>query len=292
MGVVAANVLRMTAADRSPVTRREALDLDGFRVERVQIRGGVFPANPARRLRIIATLGAGWDLHVEQGRRLHYDHGELVLLPSWLQRQSFFPESGDNLLITIDASLVQKMAREIGLTEDESALPFQKLTDPTVYRLAGALADELGPNGRRGCLYSEALGRALLGHVLRGRLTAGEEPGAGSGLSPRRLQLCQQYVEQHLDERLAVENIAAVAGLSTFHFTRVFKKATGKTPHQYVLERRVAVAQIAVGNTMRPLNEISAELGFRNASHFSAVFMEHTGMTPSEYRRRAATQHV
>lgn len=282
----------MTAVDRIPVTRREFLDLDGFRVERVQIRGGIFPSNRARQLRIIATLGAGWELRVEKGRRLHYDHGELVLLPSWLQRRSYFPESGDNLLITVEAALVEKMAREIGLSEAESALPFQKLTDPTVYRLIGALAEEFAPNGRRGRMYSEALGHAVLGHILRGRLTAPEERGTGSGLSPRRLQLAQQYIEQHLDQRLAVEDVAAVTGLSTFHFTRVFKKATGKTPHQYVLERRIAVAQMSVGHTTRPLNEISAELGFRNASHFSAVFLEHTGMTPSEFRRRAAAQQL
>ena len=89
-----------------------------------------------------------------------------------------------------------------------------------------------------------------------------------------------------------MDAIAAVSGLSTFHFTRVFKRATGKTPHQYVLERRIAIAQMSVANTTRPLNEISAELGFRNASHFSAVFVEYTGMTPSEYRRRAAPQQL
>ncbi|MGA2395328.1 MAG: AraC family transcriptional regulator [Candidatus Lustribacter sp.] len=282
----------MNAVERDPVTRRQALDLDGFRVERVQIRGGIFPSNRARQLRIIATLGAGWELRVDKGRRLRYDHGELVLLPPWLQRRSYFPESGDNLLITVEASLVERMAREIGLTEAESALPFQKLTDPTVYGLIGALAEEFAPNGRRGRMYSEALGKAVLGHILRGRLTAREQHGNGGGLSPRRLQLAQQYVEQHLDERLAVEDIAAVTGLSTFHFTRVFKQATGKTPHQYVLERRIAVAQMSVGHTTRPLNEISAELGFRNPSHFSAVFMEHTGMTPSEYRRRANAQQL
>jgi AraC family transcriptional regulator len=229
---------------------------------------------------------------VEKGRRLHYDHGELVLLPSWLQRRSYFPESGDNLLITFEAALVEKMAREIGLSEAESALPFQKLTDPTVYRLIGALAEEFAPDGRRGRTYSEALGRAVLGHLLRGRLSAPEQHGSGSGLSPRRLQLAQQYIEQHLDQRLSVEDVAAVTGLSAFHFTRVFKKATGKTPHQYVLERRIAVAQMSVGHTTRPLNEISAELGFRNPSHFSAVFLEHTGMTPSEFRRRATAQQL
>jgi AraC-like DNA-binding protein len=49
---------------------------------------------------------------------------------------------------------------------------------------------------------------------------------------------------------------------------------------------------MSVVNTTRPLNEISADLGFRNPSHFSAVFVEYTGMTPSEYRRRAAPQQV
>jgi AraC family transcriptional regulator len=282
----------MTAVHRLPVTSRETLELHGFKVERVRIGGGVFPANPARRLRIIATLGAGWDLRLETGGRRHYDHGELVLLPAWLQRQSSFEESGDNLMITVEAELIARLAAEIGLSEPETALPFQKLTDPTVYRLIAALAEEFGPAGHRGRIYTEALGYTLLGHILRGRLSAPVAHGSVKGLSPQRLQLCQQYIERNLAEPLPVEAIAAVSGLSTFHFTRVFKRATGKTPHQYVLERRIAIAQIAVANTTRPFNEISAELGFRNASHFSAVFVEYTGMTPSEYRRRAAPQQV
>jgi hypothetical protein len=118
----------MTAVHRVPVTSRETLELHGFRVERVRIGGGVFPANPARRLRIIATLGAGWDLRLAAGGRRHYDHGELVLLPAWLQRQSSFHESGDNLMITVEAELIERLAAEIGLSEPDTALPFQKLT--------------------------------------------------------------------------------------------------------------------------------------------------------------------
>ena len=280
----------MNGADRIPVTTRAALDLEGFRVERVFIRNGVFPSVPGRQLRVIATLGAGWDLHVEKGKRFHYDHGELVLLPGWLQRQALFRESGDNLMISVEPAFIEKLAREIGLAEPDAALPFQKLTDPTVYRLVAALAEEFGPNGHRGKIYCEALGNALLGHILRGYPSAPRDAGTGNGLAPQRLHLCQQYIEQHLGERLPVETIASISGLSPFHFTRSFKKSTGKTPHQYILERRIAAAQIAVSNTTRPLNEISEELGFRNASHFSAVFLEHTGTTPSEYRRTAAQQ--
>lgn len=278
----------MDAGRRDPVASREAIELNGFRVERVRIRAGGFPVNAGRRLRIIATLGSGWDLRVERGERVHYDHGEIVLLPAWLQRESTFRESGDNLLITADDALVRRLAGELDLADPAQALPFQKLTDPTVYQLVAALVEELAPAGHRGPMYTEAVGVALLGHVLRGHLTASDAQGAGAGLSPRRLHLCQQYIEQHLGDRLAVDTLASLCGVSSFHFTRAFKKSTGKTPHRYVLERRLSAAQLMVGNTIRPLNEIAAELGFRSASHFSAVFAEHAGCTPSAYRRRSS----
>jgi AraC family transcriptional regulator len=282
----------MTSVRSTRATTSAVLELDGVRVERALIRGGFLPPNPPQRLRIIATLGAGWDLHLEKGDRRHYDHGELVLLPPWLQRQPFFREAADNLLITFESRFVERLAGEVGLTDYQSVLPFQKLTDATVYRLVAAVADEIGPTGHRGQQYTSALVNALIGHIVRGRLAAPESAGTAKGLSPRRLQLCQQYIEQHLGERLSVDSIAAVGGLSTYHFARVFKQATGKTPHQYILERRIALAQLSIRNTTRPLNEISEELGFRNASHFSAVFMEHTGMTPSEHRLRGEAQQI
>ena len=156
----------MNAVDRTPVTRRQALDFDGFRVERVQIRGGIFPANRARQLRIIATLGAGWELRVEKRPALALRSRRAGAAALVVATPVVLSQSGDNLLITIEASLVERMAREIGLTEAESALPFQKLTDPTVYRLIGRWPRSSLRTAR--VAHDASAGGAVLGHICAG----------------------------------------------------------------------------------------------------------------------------
>jgi AraC family transcriptional regulator len=106
------------------------------------------------------------------------------------------------------------------------------------------------------------------------------------GLAPRKLRQCEQYVESHLENALRVEELARAVNMSVAHFARAFQRSTGKTPHRYVLERRIAVAEVMVANTERPLNEISTELGFCSPSHFSAVFQAITGISPSSHRRQ------
>jgi AraC family transcriptional regulator len=181
-----------------------------------------------------------------------------------------------------------RLADEIGVDDPLALLPFQKLTDATVYQMVASIADELGPAGNRGPAYTEALAIALIGHLLRGHLQASNIIVAGAGLTPHRLRRCQQYIETHLGNELSIEELAAHAEMSRFHFTRAFKKAMGQTPHRYVLERRISVARMMVQTTSRPVNEIATELGFANQSHFSAVFNQLTGVTPSMYRRRDA----
>ncbi len=278
------------ADEMLPVSSRQALVLGGLRIERVLIHEGAFPAKASRKLRIVATLGNGWEMQIDHGQRMRYDHGEICLLPPWLARQSFFRASGDNLLISVDDALLMRLAGEIGLDDPLASLPFQKLTDATVHQLMASIADELGPNGYRGPAYTEALATALIGHLLRGHLQASNVVVHGTGLTPQRLRRCQQYIETHLGDELSIDELAATAEMSRFHFTRAFKKAMGQTPHRYVIERRISVARMMMQTTSRPVNEIASELGFANQSHFSAVFNQQTGVTPSEYRRNGATE--
>ena len=164
-------------------------------------------------------------------------------------------------------------------------LTYQRLTDPAVYEIVHMLAEEVRPGGARAPIYSASLGLALLGHVLRGCPPAQQRNAVvDAGLSPQRLARSRQYIENRLGGDLTVAEIAGAVDMSVFHFARAFKQSTGKTPHAYVLERRIAAAQSLVLNTTRPLNEISAELGFSNPSHFSAVFGRLTGTSPSAYR--------
>ena len=103
-----------------------------------------------------------------------------------------------------------------------------------------------------------------------------------------RLRAVVEYVEEHLDAGLALEQMAAVARLSAYHFARQFKAATGLPPHQYVLTRRVERAkQLLQTGSDFSLAEVAAHAGFSDQSQFSHHFKRIVGVTPGQFRMSA-----
>jgi AraC family transcriptional regulator len=113
---------------------------------------------------------------------------------------------------------------------------------------------------------------------------AAEKPDFQRGLPIWQLRKVQDYVGEHVSEEMTVETLATVAGLSPFHFSRVFKQATGMSPLQYVTRERITRAQQLTRETSRSLIEIGLEVGYSNPSHFAKVFRKVVGMTPTEFR--------
>jgi AraC-like DNA-binding protein len=105
------------------------------------------------------------------------------------------------------------------------------------------------------------------------------------GLPPGALKRVRAYIEGHLAERLSVERLASIAGLSVYHFARAFKTSQGMTPHEYLLDRRISRAQALLDATDTALSEIALESGFADQSHFARHFRQRVGIPPSAYRR-------
>ena len=104
-------------------------------------------------------------------------------------------------------------------------------------------------------------------------------------LDDGRLRRVLAYVEEHLAEDIAVADLANVACLSIFHFTRAFAGAMGVPPHRYVSQRRLESAKAMLATGRASLSEIALESRFSSQSSFTRAFRRATGMTPAEYRR-------
>jgi len=109
-------------------------------------------------------------------------------------------------------------------------------------------------------------------------------PTVKGGLAPAVLRLVQDWIEAHLSEPLLLGDLAEQAALSEYHFARMFRQSMGVAPHQYVMQRRMALAKTGVLNTDLPLTEIALSCGFSSASHFSNRFRAVYGLTPSQLR--------
>jgi AraC family transcriptional regulator len=100
-----------------------------------------------------------------------------------------------------------------------------------------------------------------------------------------RLRRVLAYVEEHLAEDITVADLANVACLSIFHFTRAFAGAMGVPPHRYVSQRRLESAKAMLATGRASLSEIALESRFSSQSSFTRAFRRATGATPAEYRR-------
>ena len=103
-----------------------------------------------------------------------------------------------------------------------------------------------------------------------------------------RLRAVVEYIEEHLDAGPTLEQMAAVARISPYHFARQFKAATGLPPYQYVIMRRVERAkQLLQAGTDLSLAEVAARAGFSDQSQFSHHFKRLVGVTPGQFRMPA-----
>jgi AraC family transcriptional regulator len=100
----------------------------------------------------------------------------------------------------------------------------------------------------------------------------------------RRLRRAIEFMHDNYGRELALEEIAAAAYLSEYHFARLFKQITGATPHVYLANLRIEKARRLLIETTLPIIEIAAMVGYQSQSHFSKIFKSVTGITPRAYR--------
>jgi AraC-like DNA-binding protein len=109
-------------------------------------------------------------------------------------------------------------------------------------------------------------------------------PQARGGLPPGAMRRVREYVDAHLGESMDLAELAAIAGLSVFHFARQFKQSAGVTPHSYLVRRRIERAQDMLARTDLALSEIAVAAGFSDQSHLARHFRQMLGTTPREFR--------
>ncbi len=166
--------------------------------------------------------------------------------------------------------------------------PQDAFNDPLISQIATTMADELDRGFVDGIL-ADALNTALAVQVTRRFVDQSAiMPEPSNGLSRERLKRVRDYIETHLDDRLTLSDLAGVACLSPYHFSRSFKQAVGVGPQRYVMQRRLERAKTLMRRTNEPLAEIAQQVGFSDQSDLTSIFRRETGVTPSRYRAALA----
>lgn len=156
--------------------------------------------------------------------------------------------------------------------------------DPALIALLAPLRAELDAQAPSALLIA-GLGQALAVQLARRYMDVGAAPGEAT-LPAYKLRVVTSWMEHHLDQPFHLGALAAMAGISAFHFNRLFKRATGLPPSQYQIKLRIDAARRLLRETDTSVVDVANMVGYSNPSHFAQLFRKHAGMSPSDYRRQ------
>jgi AraC family transcriptional regulator len=193
--------------------------------------------------------------------------------------------SYDVIACVIDPVVAVRVADEFDDHSGSSVHDHLGVFDPALGSLLELAALEANENGENGRLYGDSLVHAIITRFMRIALISPRSVSPVSPLPGPRLRrvLDRMTAEFHLD--LSLNELAAASGFSRAHFLRMFRAATGKTPHQYLQDVRLDHARLQLQLDAASITEIALSCGFSSHSHLTRLFRERFGATPSMFRR-------
>lgn len=177
------------------------------------------------------------------------------------------------------ADLTRQNVDSIGLRDDFN---FQ---DGLLKHLCLNLLSESRSGGLHGRVYAESLAHTLTLHLLSSYSTAsGLRSLPDKALDRQEVRRAKDFIHAHLHQNVSVSELAASSRLSSSHFIRRFKQATGLAPHQYLNRCRVERAKELLGQNEMTVAEVAQQVGFFDQSHLIRHFEFWVGVTPKAYR--------
>jgi AraC family transcriptional regulator len=196
--------------------------------------------------------------------------------------------STECLLIFLPDKLLEDSAlADYGIDPDRTRLAYAGgFADSTLAQIGTALHGLVGrdtqPIDR---MFADGLRIALAAHLIGNYTVDRWRPSAPvPSLDAKRLQRVLAFIEARLADDISLDDLAGEACLSPFHFSRLFRQATGLPPHRYVIERRIHAAQKMLSSKRSSMAAVALDTGFGSQASFARTFRKITGVTPRQYR--------
>jgi AraC family transcriptional regulator len=244
----------------------------------------------------LSLMGGGQCARIEGRSIIRYPvrRNALAFVPAGCERRLDVSGRVSTLTVSMPKGLLNRAggqaAGEHGSGEPGlgvSSEPFSNFINPRLAQLVNMLAGEIGTPGFAADILIDGLMLAIRALMIQ-RITDGVPDAIDRvHISPIRLARVLEYIEANVAQTITLSDLAAIADLSVFHFSRVFKRQTGSTPYQAVNTKRLDLARALVATSIMPLAEVALACGFSSQAHFSTAFGKHVGMSPGRYRRYA-----
>ncbi len=213
--------------------------------------------------------------------------GETFFCPANTSHSTSWEEQLNFTVMVFEPLFFEQVAYEVNSCVEIELTPQSKVFDPLIQSIINALKADLEAGCPAGRLYGESLSTALIVHLKKQFSVTQQLPfDYRSGLSQRQLRQIIDYIQAYLAEDISLNDLADVAGMSPFYFSRLFKQSMLLTPHQYVIKQRIELAKKLLRQHIYSIAEIGLLCGFAHQSHFSRHFRRLVGVSPKVFRNQ------
>lgn len=262
-------------------------------IEHRSFRAAVLPSVSCTRTTILVTLAGRTSVHWKRDGAVQHtvavQPGVAGILPfGFEETETEIVSPVECLHIFLAQSLTGQSALE-DYDVDETTMEIVRCagtSDPLLNVIASSLHDVISrPPEASDQLFLDGASSMLAAHLVSKYSNISRRRVSHSpSLSYDKLKRVLDLVDARFADEIGLNELAAEACLSQFHFSRLFQKATGFSPHRYVIERRVREAKAKLTEGRLSLVEIALESGFGSQGNFNRIFRKHTGMTPGQFR--------
>jgi AraC family transcriptional regulator len=230
-----------------------------------------------------------WTHHERRmgGNHLSYrlGGGEMCMCPAHTNHWTWWEETISFTILTFKSPFLETIADEILDSQQLEFVPKWKIFDPLIQNVVNALKADLKAGCPAGRLYGQSFGTALAVHLIKNfSVSKHYFSEYDDGLPKYKLKQVIDYIEANLSEDIKLADLANTVGISCYYFCRLFKQSLHRTPHQYVIYRRVELAKQLLKQSDLSIADVTLMCGFAHQSHLSRHFRRLVGLSPKQFR--------
>ncbi|WP_431655346.1 helix-turn-helix domain-containing protein [Pantanalinema rosaneae] len=269
---------------QSPILSSGKTLWDGISLDQMLLPPGETPEYSLEEFVITINLGQGFQ--VERVMNQHSQTGlmlprSIALCPIQTTQVIRWNRDAHVLSLYLRPELLTRHAIEVLDTDQFELIPHLLIQDELIYQVGLGLSKQLETYGVHSRLYAESATTFLAIHLLQTyaaqTFVVSQYEG---GLPQQKLKQAIEYIQDHLDQDISVNELAAHLGISRYYFCRLFKQSTGLSPYQYVIQQRIAQAKQLLLQGKMSISDVAIACGFAHQSHLNRHFKRLTGITP------------
>ncbi|WMY10159.1 AraC family transcriptional regulator [Paraburkholderia phenoliruptrix] len=277
------------SGSRIALRSSKTLGWHGFGAELVNVSAGLHRIPAFRHHRVGVHVGSPVRARCFCNEKPHsriQAHGDADVIPAGLDGQWSDESACTIFSVWIGEEFARTTVEQLALkTADAQIRPQFQMRDPRFQHLAWALRAELEADDASDPLYAESLCTAMVVRLIGGAPSLDDKRRT---LAPRTAARVTEFIEAHLDRRLTLSELAALADLSVPHFKVLFRATLGVPVHQYVVQRRVERARVLLLQGRLSASQVALEAGFAHQSHMAHWMGRLLGVTPRELVKSGA----